>query len=578
LGLLTKIFGNPEGGASTSGEPSASEPASSSAASTEDPVISSYPKGTGSSSGIRPTVEAPAQRPRESGRPNTASRRPEHPRMYLRPSPATLDPAVPGSTRRPQISVRPATRETTRSAPPPPKRAGLDPARGERPSRRGISVDLPYDLPSEPSSAPSSRPPASSKNALVVSPVSLTPEEVQLPPGTRPKMPTLLGLGAALETPPLPLVAPAGAVRAAKKAGLHKGSPASSAREANEGDAPKVDAAPTTEREAAVLEASVLEASVLEAPAGEAPELEAPAFEALPALGPALDAAFEGLTIPADFEAPDDITAPVQLLADFALKLSLGPVTRSWLSDVRRSANTLLVTGKHRHETALAALSDRLLALLPSAAGAAGEAAEATLGAAAPIDGDLRDQILHEVSRLAGVLPEWPAPAQDLAEEARRRETRIMRELLSVVDGFKRDQRARLEEQMRLEELSSMPAEAIAEEFEAPLERAEELRVVLEAYRRDRQTRPPDLGNALGLSRALRELVRTSDEFDDCDPELKEPQRLLRLERRRALTSVNLLLAERGEFEWLEQLEPLSIGERVERLEQWLDVSSERAN
>jgi hypothetical protein len=567
LGLLTKIFGNSEGGAIASGESSASEPASSSAASTEDPVISSYPKGNGSSSGIRPTVEAPQQRPRESVRPNITSRRSEHPRMYIRPSPATLDPAVPGSTRRPQISVRPATKETARAAPPPPpKRVAFDPARGERPSRRGISVELPYDLPSEPSSAPSSRPPASPKNALVVSPVSLTPEEVQLPPGTRPKMPTLLGLGAALETPPLPLVAPA-AARGAKKAGLH-GSRAG--REGHKGVAPNLDAAPTIERAA-------LEASALEVPTREAPEAEAPVFDALPALEPVLDAAFGGLKIPADFEAPHDITAPVQLLADFALKLSLGPVSRSWLSDVRRSASTLLATGRHRHETALAALSERLLALLPSASG---EGAEPMLDTTVSpsIDGTLRDQILHEVSRLAGVLPEWPAPAQDLAEEARRRETRVVRELLSVVDGFKRDQRARLEEQMRLEELSSMAAEAIAEELEAPLERAEELRAVLEAYRRDRQTRPPDLGNALGLSRALRELVRTRDDFDDCDPERKESQRLLRLERRRALTSVNLLLAERGELEWLEQLEPLSIGERVERLEHWLDTGSEGAH
>jgi hypothetical protein len=569
LGLLTKIFGNPEGGASASGEASVSEPASSSAANTEDPVISSYPKGNGSSSGIRPTVEVPPQRPRESGRPNIASRRPEHPRMYLRPSPATLDPAVPGSTRRPQISVRPATRETARSAPPPPpQRAAIDPVRSERPSRRGISVELPYDVPSEPSAAPSSRPPASPKNALVVSPVSLTPEEVQLQPGTRPKMATLLGLGAALETPPLPLVAPA-AARGAKKVGTH-GSRA--AREGNKGVARNLDKEPATERPAR-------EASAREAPAREAPELEAPVFEALPALEPALDTAFEGLTIPADFEAAHDITAPVQLLADFALKLSLGPVSASWLSDVHRSASTLLSIGRHRHETALAALSERLLALLRSEPSADGEAAEPMLDTTASpsIDGTLRDQILHEVSRLAGVLPEWPAPAQDLAEEARRRETRVVRELLSVVDGFKRDQRARLEAQMRLEELSSMAAEAIAEEFDAPLERAEELRVVLEAYRRDRQTRPPDLGNTLGLSRALRELARTSSDFDDCDPERKEPQRLLRLERRKALTSVNLLLAERGEFEWLDQLEPLSIGERVERLEQWLATSSEGA-
>jgi hypothetical protein len=389
---------------------------------------------------------------------------------------------------------------------------------------------------------------------------------------------------------------------------------------------------------------------------------------------------FDALALQVAVEAPKDIISSVQLLADFALKLSLGPVSRLWVPDVRRSVDALLRTGKHRNETALVALSTRLLEVLPNELQESGSSAAAEAGAvAAPIfpnaavceatavsdapvvsdasgvpdvsaasepavseasataelnaaaepnatgepnaaadastatdasppsrpspasednsvpqdivsrdgvtrdgagdalQGTLRDRILHEVSRLAGVLPEWPAPAQDLAEEARRRETHVIRELVTQVDGLKRDQRARLEEQTRLEELANLSPEAIAEEFDAPLERAIELRRVLDDYRQERQTRAPDVGNAIGLSLALDELDRLYQAFDDCDPEQKDAIRALRALRRQALSAVNLLLAERGELEWLEQLEPLAIGERVERLKQWLDVGREDA-
>ncbi len=121
-----------------------------------------------------------------------------------------------------------------------------------------------------------------------------------------------------------------------------------------------------------------------------------------------------------------------------------------------------------------------------------------------------------------------------------------------------------------------MSSEAIAEEFDAPLERAGEVRRLLDSYRLERQTRAPDVGNAIGLGVALDELERLCQGFDDCDPERKDALRVLRAERRRALSAVNLLLAERGELDWLEQLEPLAIGERVERLKQWLHSGPER--
>ena len=673
--------------------------------------------------------------------------------MYLRPTPATVDPSVPGSTRRPQISVRPGvTRETTRGNPPPPKRSLDAHERSERTSSaRASERVLRRERPPEPKttqtpSAPTARPPASRpRTAMVVSPVSLTQEEVQ--PGARPKMPTLLGLGAAMDVPQSHGEAPS-SERPSWAGGdtVPPSAPGVSTRGAA-GTAERVGSDPAA---AGPLGVSLPGASSSgQRHSGRRPGSSnggAGRVERHEARGAATGAGivngFEALALQASPAAPDDIGASAQLLADFALKLSLGPISRSWLPDVRRSVDALLLTGKHRNETALVALSTRLLEVLPGEtpepdAGAAGtnpvpplggapdlgksavpeievtggvdaissaasdissvvdsavvdaavvdaavvdaavvdspgdethaadtsvaessaaetspaetspaetpaagssgaetsaaEAAavapsmeppaslepstvdpsadpaavapstgepgrashsnnapqgDATAGAAeaAPsasdptaIDGVMRDRILHEVSRLAGVLPEWPAPAQDLTEEARRRETQVMRQLLAEVDGLKRDQRARLEEQMRLEELANMSPETIAEEFGAPLERASDLRRVLDGYREERLRRAPDVSNASGLRLALAELDRQCQAFDDCDPERKDALRVLRAHRRQALSAVNLLLAERGELDWLEQLEPLAIGERVERLKLWLDTGSERA-
>ncbi|HTV19642.1 MAG TPA: hypothetical protein VMG12_13250, partial [Polyangiaceae bacterium] len=598
--------------------------------------------------------------------------------------------------------------------------------------------------PSEPLAASSPRPPASRpRTVMVVSPVSLTQEEVQ--PGARPKMPTLLGLGAAMDAPPAhsnglahQQRAQAGAEPArqsdpvATKSGVFpppKSAPAASDGGVSTATTPR---SPSRRAKAAAARSDRHDAgSWLATPAAPASATPSSPSHAIPGLSVSGHVTserrgFDALALQVDVDAPRDIVASVELLADFSLKLSLGPVSRQWVPDVRRSVEALLLTGKHRNETALVALSTRLLEVLPSSAapvepngtqtssaptksasedGRAPDAAEASpatalpeanaspevgaspdasassaetsateastpdeptpaepnpaepqavagdvsapisspeagaaadahvteagstpaasalptdaaldesateppatadaiatdvvpvaalspvpvaalspapeAAAAAPpsvaLDGALRERILHEVSRLAGVLPEWPAPAQDLAEEARRRETQVMRQLLEQVDGLRRDQRARLEEQMRLEDLANMSPMAIAEEFDAPLERASELQRVLDAYRQERQTRAPDVGNAAGLCLALDALERQCSEFDDCDQEQKEAVRVLRAKRRQALSAVNLLLAERGELEWLEQLEPLAIGERVERLKQWLEGAS----
>jgi hypothetical protein len=495
---------------------------------------------------------------------------------------------------------------------------------------------------------------------MVVSPVSLTPEEVQLPPGERQKQPTLLGLGTAIGVLALSEYEDVDPEFDELETSV-SGNPASGASSSES------------------VTSSAAHSTPVRSLAG--PENASESGDSSPR--PAAEAEVDA--------TPADVGASVQRLADFALKLSLGPVSRLWVPGVRRSAEVLLAAGKQRKAPTLTLVSQRLLGLLSNetaaaspavakdasgvAAPAAAESAQSTRDAASatgvaamdsgadssvaaselvatseslaagadtapgqgepeasvqgepeasvqgepeasvqgephtavPVEpnsfepnspepepnspepngpegavevealtGAIREQVLHEVTRLAGLLPEWPEAVQDLAEETRRRETRIVRELLEAVDGLRRDQRARLTEQMRLEELSTLTPEALAEEFETPKARAEELSNVLTGYRELRQRCEPDVGNVRGCTHALAELERAQREFEQCDTERKDEQRALRSTRRKAMTALALQLAERGELEQLELLEPLCFAERIERLRQWLDAAVER--
>ena len=524
MGLLTKIFGSPEGGVSA-GEPASATPAASPASEAALPALPAYTKGEHGNSGIRPAVDPPTQRPREAARPSAPNRRPEHPRMYLRATPAAIDPTLPGSTRRQQISVRPAGKDALSRAPAPPSKRGL-----ERGASRAAAEEANRREPKTEPAPPGLRlPRARPRPAMVVSPVSLTPEQLALPPGGRQKMPTLLGLGAAVsEILALDMHGSAAADAAPSSGVASRGS--RSTGEWSE-SAPELDGAARLEDTARLEETSAYEEA-------------SPVVDTAEAVGPS-----------------------VALLADFALKLSLGPISGTWAPQVRSAVSALLPVAKERQQATLGAVLGRLIELLPSDASSA----------LATLDGALRDQLVHEVTRLAGLLPEWPAPAQDLAEEARRREIRVVRELLLSIDGTRRDQRARLEQQVRLEVLGGMTAQALAQELGAPVERGTELRRVLDAYLGERQASEPDLGNRLGLARALERLEDAARAFDDADPELKDVQRALRGARRDAMTAVQLLVAERGEHEWLDLLEPLSVGERIERLKQWLRAAADDA-
>jgi hypothetical protein len=138
---------------------------------------------------------------------------------------------------------------------------------------------------------------------LVVSPVSLTEEELALQKGARPKMPTLLGLGAALGEPSLPLEGPA-----PDDDGPYDSLPGSAA-----------------------------------ATAGGAPALRA-----------------------GGKDMPEGFASRLELLTDFVLKLSLGPLSALWVDDARRAAEMLRAVAMRRQQSALTLLSGRLEQALDS--------------------------------------------------------------------------------------------------------------------------------------------------------------------------------------------------------------------
>ena len=108
MGLLTKLFGNTDGGAESAVEQPDGLLDGEARSADGEQRVQARDTDPGSS-GIRPAVAAPPVASLEEPSSPGATRRPEHPRMYLRPTPMRIDPSVPGSTRRPQIALRPTT-------------------------------------------------------------------------------------------------------------------------------------------------------------------------------------------------------------------------------------------------------------------------------------------------------------------------------------------------------------------------------------------------------------------------------------------------------------------------------------
>jgi hypothetical protein len=276
-----------------------------------------------------------------------------------------------------------------------------------------------------------------------------------------------------------------------------------------------------------------------------------PSSEA-PALG--LEAAPELLRVaepePSPLEEPSDMYTgvdtphprrPLELLVLLAQRLALGPVSDEWLTAGTAAAHALKLAARGGWQPHLLASFESLERLLAEGA---------------------RIRALPLLWRLSDSVSEWPAPARSLRDSSRARERRIANELLASVDGLRVRARQQFAAEKTLSHLVGSTAELLADELDTPIERAEELARRVASYEAERRARPIDIGHQTALREAVIELDRRQRQFDASD----ESARAARQERREALLRVNLVLAERGDLALLDELEPLAVAERVERL------------
>jgi len=239
-----------------------------------------------------------------------------------------------------------------------------------------------------------------------------------------------------------------------------------------------------------------------------------------------------------DTTSPD---RPLELLVDLAQRLALGPVSDEWLTAGTAAAHALKLAARGGWQPHLLASFESLERLLAEGA---------------------RIRALPVLWRLSDSLSEWPGQARSLRDSSRARERRIASELLASVDGLRVRARQQFAAEKTLSHLVGATAELLADELETPIERAQELARRVASYEAERRARSIDIGHQAVLHEAVIELDQRQRQFDESD----ESARAARQERREALLRVNLLLAERGDLALLDELEPMAVAERVERL------------
>ncbi|MEO8180045.1 MAG: hypothetical protein ABI895_14520 [Deltaproteobacteria bacterium] len=266
---------------------------------------------------------------------------------------------------------------------------------------------------------------------------------------------------------------------------------------------------------------------------------------------PAVPSAATALTPAAEPEPVSDaVRAALELLVDLGFRLALGPISEDWLQAGARASHTLELAARRGWEPHLLASFEALGRLLAEGA---------------------RTRALPVVWRLSDSVPDWPAPARNLRETARRRERRLVSEILLGVDGLREHARSSFVREKTLAHLVAATPEQLAEQLATPVERARELARLVSRYEAERRTRPVDLGHRTALQHAALALEQRQCEFEACDEDPREA----RQERRQALWRVSLILAERGDLELLDELEPLAVSERIERLRPLIDPGAE---
>lgn len=257
---------------------------------------------------------------------------------------------------------------------------------------------------------------------------------------------------------------------------------------------------------------------------------------------------------------PELPRAELKLLADFAVQLALGPVSGLWLMEAKPAVAVLRSAAAAQGVGELLSVLEELEPILLAAP-------------AQRIEGEPRNALLGKLK----LLERW-LPSRDIATETTGRERLILDQLIAQISGLHPSSRRRLEDRgfASLERLRAASAEVLVQEIELSHQHAEGLLAAFQAYYAERAERAPALGRGLErcVGDALGALERSALEYDQAyDTGDSERKRNARKQRAQAIANLNLLLAELGESELIDQMVRCSVQERVERLRQWLGTS-----
>jgi hypothetical protein len=202
-------------------------------------------------------------------------------------------------------------------------------------------------------------------------------------------------------------------------------------------------------------------------------------------------------------------------------------------------------------------------------------------GAGSSIEDAARDLLLSSFDEMAAALPE----AFQAGDDERRRDTIIIHSLLKQVPDighvtFERLYGAGL---TSLEALFVANAEDLAATTGIPPRLCERIVERMQEHRREleRSQRASGLGERRERLRKLVEELRLKHEgferaaSDWGESDLSEEKRECRQERQMCALQIEVVLAEMGELDLVEQIQKLPFGRRIERLREFIDGSVE---
>jgi len=250
-------------------------------------------------------------------------------------------------------------------------------------------------------------------------------------------------------------------------------------------------------------------------------------------------------------------------LREFMLDLTIGPTTKQWLDVAKPAAQSILKGALALEQTDLSLALGEFVKSLDRAA----EAAGSKIGASE------RGAVMSAYAKLASLL----SSAFELKGDRDRREPLVVHHLLLQIPGIHKVTLDKLYSAglASLEALCRSSAEDLVAIARVETESAQAIIRRFQAYWRERAEHPLQKAEERAKQK-LRELVldlgKAHEEFQRAEAkEDREAKRRARADRRARALAVNVLLAQLGEVDLVEELERSPTERRISRVRSYIE-------